>query len=125
MKKSGFTLIEVLVSLSIFGIAALALGQAYSTHLSFNTLSEARTGGIAAVTRVLDQLRVQDPATLPATGTDADRSIVIGQRTFLVSISYCSPTTYCTSNNIRQIHATAKLHGSIVYAVDTIFAQLR
>lgn len=123
--ERGVTLIEVLVSMSLFAIASLAIGHAFNTHVMFNNKSEKKSGAIVAAQQVLDQLRVLDPATFPTSGSDADRSVTVGSRTYTVSVQYCNPTTYCTSNNIRFIHVAAKLNGQTEYSVDTVFSQLR
>ena len=121
----AFTLVEVLVALAIFSISALALANGFNAHLKTNLLSEQKSGAILAAGRVLDGYRVQDPTTFPASGTAAAVNIPVGNRTYAVTVTFCSPNTYCTSNNIRALHVEAALNGTLLYQVDTVFAQLR
>jgi len=122
---AGFGLFEVLVSLAIFGFAALALARGFALHLSFNALNDERSGAMQAVAQVIDDLRSLDPRTLPASGTDPLRRIRVGARTYDVAVSYCSRAAYCTSNNIRTIRCEAKIDNETRYAVETVFAQLK
>ena len=65
-RTAGFSLVEVLVSLSIFSIAGVAFASSIMTNQGFNRLSSERTGAQFAVEQIVDDLRVQDPTTLPA-----------------------------------------------------------
>jgi len=124
-QQVAFSLLEVLVSLSIFSVGALAAASAFSTQLSFNSQSETRSGAIMAAQQVLDEIRISDPASLPSSGTSAAQNITIGNKLYVVTVTYCSPSTYCTSTNIRALKAIVKHNNSTVYTVDTIYAQLR
>lgn len=121
----GFTLLEVLVSVMIFSVAALGTAQAFSTHLSFNSLSEQRTGAISAAQQVLDKLRTQDPADLPNGGASMTEYVVIPPRTYAVKVTFCGDMTYCTAPTVRFLQTVVSLHGRTYYEVDTLFSQLR
>jgi general secretion pathway protein I len=123
--ERGFTLLEVLVSIVIFTVAALGMAKAFTDHLTTNTLNERRSEAISAAQQVLDNVRTLDPATLPASGQAAEQTITFGERSYKVNLFYCFPSTYCTSNNIRQLHTEVKLNGQLIYQVDTVYAQLR
>ena len=123
--ETGFTLLEVLVSISIFTIAALGMAKAFTDHLSVNTRSERRSEAIAAAQQVLDDLRTQDPATFPTTGAAPVVNVPFGERTYEVHVFYCTDDTYCSSANVRQLHTEVRLNGTIFYQVDTVYAQLR
>lgn len=128
MSSKGFTLIETLVSLSIFSIAALGLAKAFSDNIRTNTNNERRTSAIMAVQQVLDRLRQSDPATLPSSNSTTVETKTVGFRNFVVTTTYCPTsvaTTYCTSPNIRYLNLKAELSGVNVYEVNTIYAQLR
>ena len=125
-RTAGFSLVEVLVSLSIFSIAGVAFASSIMTNQGFNRLSSERTGAQFAVEQIVDDLRVQDPTTLPAHGTDAVRHVTIGTKTYDVYVTYCSLGSYCSSSaTVRTIHCEARLKGVTRYVVDTVFAQLK
>lgn len=120
----GFTLLEVLVSLSLFSLASIAIAKSFTLHISTNNKSEQKTGAIMAAQRVLDQIRVLDPTTLPTSGTTS-QNVTIGSRNYQTSTTYCNPSTYCSSTNVRFLTVKVQYRGSQLYAVDTIFSQLR
>lgn len=124
-QQKGFSLLEVLVSMGIFSIGALALAQAFSTQLNFNTTSERKSGAMIAAQRVLDELRVSDPVSLPSSGTSSPQTVTVGGRNYSVTVSYCEATPYCTSGNIRVLKAEVEFQNRSVYTVETIYAQLR
>jgi prepilin-type N-terminal cleavage/methylation domain-containing protein len=123
--SAGFSLVEILVSLSITSIAMLAVGNAIATHIWFNTRSEQRSGAILAAQQVLDPLRLVDPSTLPTSGTSST-TVTIGALNYTVTTTYC-PTgqSYCTSNNIRYMTTKVVLNGTQFLSLDTAFSQLR
>ena len=125
LRQAAFTLLEVLVSLSIFSIVSAAIGVAFVTHLKVNMQQELRSGAFSAAQQVLDELRVQDPSTMPTSGSDAVRTLIVGDRIYSVAVSYCSPATYCTSSHIRSIHVGVTHAGKSQYQVDTVYSQLR
>ena len=125
--QDGFTVVEVLAALAICSIVASAAASATLFHLRANNRAEVKSEAIIATEQVLDELRVDDPSTFPVTGSDPTRNVTIGNRIYAVVISYCSGASaaYCTSNNIRAVHATTRLHGTVQHEIDTIFTQLR
>ena len=121
----GFTLLETLVALSIFAFVSAGVATSFISNLRLNKQAELRGGAIMVAQQVLDELRSQDPTTLLSTGSDASRSVAVGNKTFTVDVSYCNPSTYCTSTSIRAIHVAVYYKGVSQYAVDTVFSQLR
>ena len=124
MNEKGFTMLEVLVSLTIFAIISTGLAQAYVVQLRSNTGSEIRAQGVQAVQRALDQLRTQDITALPTSGTGSAENIVVDGKTFAVTVTYCPIATYCSTSQ-RSVRARATFRNKIIYEVDTVFAQLR
>lgn len=123
---AGFSLIEVLVSLGIFSVAGVAFASSIMMNQAFNRANMERSEAQRAVEQVIDSLRVEDPTTLPRSGTDTVRRITIGARTYDVYVTYCSIGNYCTSSNtVRTIHCEAWLNGVERHAADTVFAQLK
>lgn len=121
--ERGVTMMEMLVSVMLFGVVSLGVCKAFIFNLRFNTLSEQRTDAIMAAQQRLDVLRLQDPATMPSSGTQTQNT-TIGRFTFEVRTIYCSPNTYCTTNS-RFISIQVLKNNQQVYNVDSVYSQLR
>jgi prepilin-type N-terminal cleavage/methylation domain-containing protein len=124
-RESGFTLVEVLAALAIFGLLAAGMGPIFLQQLKHNRLAELTTEGMGAAQIVLDRLRTQDPATLPATGTGAPQTLLVGTHTYTVTPSYCENTSFCTSTTVRHITVRVTYAGQQVFQTQTVYAQLR
>ena len=120
----GFTLIELMVALALFGVAVLSMARVFANNISQNTRNERITEAIEVGTRFLDELRVQDPTTMPTSGATSVESYTIGSRQYDVTATYCGTGATCTTN-LRQIHIDVKHKSILYYSVDTIFTQLR
>ena len=81
MKRNGFTLLELLVALAVFSIAALALLRLDAVSLSTATELKAREGAMLVAENEAARIAT-DPAA-PPLGSSTGR-IVNGGRTFLV-----------------------------------------
>ena len=120
----GFSMIEVMASIAIFGVVATGMTSAFVKMQQANLANEIKAGAMGAAQKVLDELRVSDPATLPSSGTSAAQTITIQGRAFSVTTTYCPVATYCTST-MRQLRITANYKSVKRYEVDSIFCQLQ
>ena len=120
----GFSLIEVMASIAIFGIVATGMTSSFVKMQQTNLANEIKTGAMGAAQKVLDELRVSDPASLPSSGTSAPQTITIQGRAFSVTTTYCPVATYCTST-MRQLRITANYKSVKRYEVDSIYCQLQ
>jgi len=118
-------MLEVLVALTIFGIIAAGMAQAYIVQLHTNNGSEIRSQAIQAAQRALDYIRTQDITQLPSTGNAAPQTIAVNNRNYIVNIQYCPSTTSYCSTGARFLRSKVFYRNKQVYAVDTVFAQLR
>ena len=121
--QAGFTLIEMLVAMSLFLMVSALMAPSFVAHLSYTLGAERRTEAVAAAQQVLDELRVLDPATLPTSGTSS-QNITAGQRTFQVVTTYCSDTTYCSTRS-RLIGIDVSFKNEEIYHVETVFTRLQ
>jgi prepilin-type N-terminal cleavage/methylation domain-containing protein len=122
--SKGFSLIEVLVSLQILGLAVLGLSHAFAFNITINSQSDAKAGAAMAVSQYLDTIRSSDISTLPMTG-NVISTINIGKRSYLVTATFCTNSTYCNLNSVRQVKVNAKLRGKLQYEAETVFSQLQ
>jgi len=123
-KELGFTMLEVLISMVLFGIVSAAMAQAYISQMQANTRSETRSQAVQAATRILDFTRTLDPATLPTSGSGSPEIVVVNGKSFSVTLVYCRVAALCTANS-RNITAEVYYRSKKVYEVSTVFAQLR
>lgn len=84
MKRNGFTLLELLVALAVFSIAALALLRLQAVSVSTAADLRAREGAMLVAENEAALLQT-DPA--PPTLGAGSRRIVNGGRSFLVQTS--------------------------------------
>lgn len=124
-RQAGFTLLEVLVSMVIMGVVLASMVPAFLSHVKVNTRTEVRSGAIAAAQQILDDMRSQDPATFPSTGSDPIEVVDAGSRSYDVTVSYCTNATYCPSDETKHIRVEVEYMGEMVYAVETVFTQLQ
>jgi prepilin-type N-terminal cleavage/methylation domain-containing protein len=123
-KQSGFTMIEVLVSLGLFGIITSGVTSVFINHLKFDSVAGQRTGAINAAEQQLDNLRKDDPTAMPTTGSTTSTS-TIGGRAFSVVTKYCTNATYCATTSQRHIKVEVSFRGTLLYAVETVYTKLR
>lgn len=124
MRQAGFTLIEFMFAVTVFGVAAAAMTQSFAQMSQRNANHEVRSGAIGAAQKVLDELRIENVTSLPSTGSTTTE-VVYGGRTFSVQTTYCAIAAYCASNSIRHIRVGVIYREQTRYQVDTVFCQLR
>lgn len=125
-KQKGFTLIESLAAAGLFLIISTFTASSITQYIRMIHQYEERGEAVMATQRVLDEIRVTDPTTMPTGGQVSYTNVTQGTRTYRIEATYCpSGTTYCTSNNVRHIRGAAYLNGTKLYEVDTLYSQLR
>jgi prepilin-type N-terminal cleavage/methylation domain-containing protein len=125
LNDSGFTLIEVMVAMLVFGVVMSTMPSVFVAHLRYNQRAEIKTASMHAAQRVLDSYRVVDPSSLPSSGSVTEANIVIGSYTFSPTTSFCSQASYCITNNNRHIKVDIAYDGENTYTVETVFTKLR
>jgi len=125
LNKKGFTLLEVVFSLALFGLTISALSPAFLSYLEYISDSELRTEAVAAAQQVLDDLRFEEPPDMPLSGSDDAVDITIGDHTFEVVVTYCAEASFCVSNNTRHLSVDVTYFDREMYHVETVYTQLR
>jgi prepilin-type N-terminal cleavage/methylation domain-containing protein len=124
LSSRGFTLVEALLSMAILGILAAAMVPAFLTQVQSNTRSEMRTSAILAAQQIMEDLRLEDPGTLPASGASAPQQVVAGSQTFEVVTRYCVFEAYCDAAT-RHLVVEVFQDGRRVYDAETVYTRLR
>lgn len=124
MNERGFTLLEALISMAIIGMVLASLIPVFSIYVNTNTRMEQRTGAAAAAQRIMENLRRQDPATLPDSGSSPMAVIEVGDRDYEVVTHYCREATYCAGDS-RHVVVEVSYGGRTIYTVESVYTSLR
>jgi len=122
VKQQGLTLLEVLVALAILTVALVAIIPAFVSFLRVNTGSEVGTQAANVAQTFFEQYRLQDPASMPTSGTDTKQMAYQG-RTFQVDTSYCVQPSYCGTGS-RDIQVTVSYANHPVFRAETVYTQV-
>ncbi len=124
-QQRGFTLLEVMVSIGIFGIISGMMATSFVTMIRNNYENEVRTGAYQAAQQVLDTLRQADPSSIPTSGNSGPQNITIGNRTYSATTYYCEVASQCASASIRGLRVAVTFRSKQRYSVGTVFSQLQ
>ena len=123
--QQGFSLMEVLVSLSVMAIVLANIIPTFAFQLKQNTKAEVRTAALQAGQRVIDELRFVSPAAMPSSGAGTAQTIAVDGRNFTVTPYYCLRSSYCTSSSARHITVRVVFQGTQVYETETVFTNFQ
>ena len=124
MNGKGFTLLEVLVAMGLLGMLLAGIVPVFFSMMAVNTRNEERSGAVAAAQQVLEELRRQDPALLPDSGTSGPQVIPVDDRAFEVTSWYCLAPEYCDDNS-RHVLIEVKYGGRTFFSAESVLTQLR
>lgn len=123
--QTGTSMVEVLVALCVMAIVVGQIAPSVAFHMHVNTQAERKTLAIAAAQQVLDELRFQDPTTLPNTGPGPTSDITMDGLVLKVTPYYCLNTALCSSNTVRHVTVRTTLYGIQLYETETVYTKLR
>lgn len=119
----GFSILEVLVSIALFGAVSAFVHTSILTHIKINWENQIRSEAILVAQQVLDELRATDPETMPTNGYH-DREVIVGTRPFQVRTHFCKNVSYCESPFSRHLTCEVSYSGALRYSTQTIYTQL-
>ena len=123
MNSRGTSLIETVAALAILGIALAAAVPAFMIQLETNTFAEHHSGAVAAAQQVMEDLRFQDPSTLPSAGAAPPQTIAAGSEVYTVIVRFCVQSSFCDSNS-RHVRVEVFHDGQQIYSVESVFTRL-
>lgn len=123
--EAGLSLLEVLFSVSLFGIMSVGIIPSFMGHYKEVTRNDHRLNAIGLAQELLDDLRATRPADMPASGEDTPLTVQRGNYTYSAVVSYCERLELCTTNDIRHIVVRIDHQDREYYEVETVFATLR
>jgi len=121
-KEKGFSLIEVMVSLSILGFTSSLMLTSFINQIRTINRSVIKSGAVLAASFVLDDIRAGDISALPMSGEDEAIRVVKDSKDYDIFISYCLDSTFC-STNTREITAKVFYNLKEVYSVKTVYTK--
>ena len=121
---AGFTLVEVMVALGIFGIVIAQIVPSFAAHMRYNSIGERRTQAMAAAQHLLDHVRFMDPQTLPSSGTTTS-PVTIDSRVYSVVTTYCERAEFCMSPASRHLKVTVNYQGQVQYETETVYTRMQ
>jgi prepilin-type N-terminal cleavage/methylation domain-containing protein len=121
--QKGFSLIEVLVSLVIIMTVSTGVFHSLLSNLKHTRDTFYRTQAMHAAHEHLDILRMQDPVTIPGSGSTTS-TIEIGNRTFNIVATFCKNANFC-SLNTKHIALEVFYRGESRFSVETVYTKLR
>lgn len=121
MNTRGFTIVEIMVALSLLAILGAAVLSSQMANVRANIQTEIRMQGNTVVRQGLEELRSRD--ILPVTGSE--KSDITSGRTFEVVKEFCpsSNDPPCTPTSIH-VRVTANYEGKPVSSADTVFTKV-
>ena len=117
-------MLEVLISLGIFGIVASSVALGFINFLRFNTDAEIRTGAAAVAQETIEAYRYADPTALPSSGTTTS-TLAMDGRAYDIATTFCAEPTFCATANNRHITVEVTYRGVHQYSVETVYTQLQ
>lgn len=123
MREKGLSFLEVVAALAILAVVLVGVVPSFLGYLRFNTQSEQRTAAIRLAEERMETLRLINPQTLPSSGSE-DQAQTRSGRSYTVRTTYCADSSLCSSGS-RHIRVEVFLNGRSMYAVETVFTQLR
>ena len=123
--QNGFSIMEVLVALSVLAIVLANILPTFAFQLKQNTKAEIRTAALQAGQRAIDELRFVTTTTMPSSGAGTAQTITVDGRDFTVTPYYCLRSSYCTSTSARHITVRVVYKGTQVYETETVFTNFQ
>ena len=124
MNEKGFTVVEALISIFLLGVVLAGILPGLLTFLDTNTLSEEKSDAVAAAQVVLERLRLEDPATLPSSGSSSPQIVDVGGHEFEVVNHYCTVSEYCGTDS-RHIRVEVFYGGETLFEIESVYTQLQ
>ncbi len=122
-EEKGFSVIEVMISISLFAVALGAIATSSYKNMNFNTIMEQKSVATTVAQQMLEDFRQGDPVALPTSGTTSV-NIVRGNRTFVATTTYCATPAYCTTSS-RHLSVTVSYKNKSLVTLSTVFTALR
>jgi len=123
-QQRGFSLIEVMTAMALFGVVTTGMIPVFLAHARFNHDTHRRSSAVAAAQIVMDSLRTQNPAEMPSSGSTVFEDVEVDSTHFVVVAYYCLEANYCSSKT-RHVRVEVDYGGKLYFTLDTVYTKLR
>ena len=124
----GFTLVEVLVSLTLLLLLLGTATAGFTQLMLSNRRNQFRGDAVAAGRQVIDNLRLVRVDSMPSGNASADEVVTVDGQDFNVTVTYCPAGTDLCGDNTRRHIRVEVAHSSdlerIYYTTETVFTNL-
>lgn len=124
-EESGFTMLETLVSIAIFGIFSATMINTVLAFVRRINETQVQTEAVAIANRKFDELRQERPDALPSSGTVGPEAARSGEFNFQIFTTYCGTAALCPSSRTRHVRVDVRLRGRSVFDAESVFTRLR
>ncbi len=124
-RMKGFSLLEVMISLSVFSIAAAGYLPVFNSFMGKNSNSHVKVNALQAAEQVLDLIRVMSTSSLPSSGDDGGQIVQVGKNSFNVVTYYCEQASLCTGSSTRHIRVNVRRNNEEILNIQTVFTALK
>jgi prepilin-type N-terminal cleavage/methylation domain-containing protein len=119
--QRGFTMIETVVSLSLFVLAAAAVGKLLVSQVRMETDNATKTTAISLATKELEDLRSLDYPSIPASRTS---TTTVGSLTYRVTSKATFDSPAAGMARITTTVTWTEPLGSQTYTVNAIYTDV-
>jgi prepilin-type N-terminal cleavage/methylation domain-containing protein len=134
----GFSLVETMVALVIFGAMVGTMLPMFGAYKVKTINNDIRLGASAVTQRVMDDLRRANVRNLPNAGTvealpsapdgtgESTHAMSYKGKVYRVAITYCSPNTDCDADS-RRVAVKAYFGDGTdpIFQLETVYTELR
>ena len=124
MNDRGFSLLESLVAMALLSVLLAGVVPVFFVMLKTNTRNEERSGAVAVAQQSMEQLRQQDPAEMPGSGSTYPQVVSVDNRDYEVVNWYCLLPTYCGDDS-RHVLIEVNYGGKTIFSAESVYTQLR
>lgn len=120
--QKGFSLLEVLIALVLFSLIILSVNASQTQYIRSNHEGQVKAEAVYAAQTVIDEIRQKNILSLPTSGSESPKNIVMNSnRNYQVTVSYCSDSSFCTTEDVRHVAVDVSYNGDTVYRTETVF----
>jgi len=124
MRDKGFSLLETVVALGLLSALLVAVLPSFFVMMHANTRNEERSAAVGAAQMMMEQLRQQEPASMPSSGSLPPQVVQIDRRDFEVVKRFCTTPQFCGADS-RHVLIEVNYGGRKVFSAESVYTTLR
>lgn len=121
--ERGFTLIEVLVTISVIAVGVMSILTLMFSVVRVNQQADDRSQAVQLAQREFDVIKRTPLTTIPSSG-QVDEAVTYNNRAFTVRKKYCGTPAYCAGNQ-KSVELTIIRNAATLFTGETVLTDLR